>query len=490
MTQQAPEPRARDQHQSEAHPPRKLFDFSATEDLIHDIYDRIRGNPAGTIPDRTYAGPPPIVTVPEHQPLADGTRILIAGTGAPLDHETMFRFLDEQRAAIPDLVLVHTRASGAESLAEQWAGERNVPQIMYPPDPYGEAERQRSARHLGIFNITPPEHVYDFSETGRRSALSEIAYTRNLPVTVMRHMLQYACIPEIRHDPIDRRPTVAPGIPATRGEQQELAASDHQIHLDALRAEHSHRIHPLAIHDPRALGPTYVEGARPPFDGLHFVVTGSTTSPDPANIFRYLDERFPLGEADSYRPDLIFIHTGETLAERTAGEWAAANDIPQIVYAPHPDGETLAQRSARLHALLDHAGPRAVHDFSLPGEQSDLAVIAGNYHRLVILSAERLNRSLARGRETTDDLVENFLTGHRANQARARSASISPYATDEWPALHRSLNGLVQRSDVPPKRREVLLEIHQDYRDWRLKQARAEKQEPQDQSPRQSHRFR
>ena len=91
---------------------------------------------------------------------------------------------------------------------------------------------------------------------------------------------------------------------------------------------------------------------------------------------------------------------------------------------------------------------------------------------------------------TVDGLVQSFLTGHRANEVRARSASISPYATDEWPALHRSLNDLVQRSDVPPKRREVLVGIHQAYRDWRLEQVRAEKHEPQDQSPRQSHRFR
>ena len=397
MAQHTPKAPAREAHPETPRLPRDLFDFSEIEDRIHDIYDRVRGNPPGTIPERTHTGPPPIVTLPDNQPLADGTRILIAGVGAPLSGESMTRFLDDQRAAIPDLVLVHTRAGGAESVAEEWAIDRDVPQIMYPPDPYGETDRQRSTRRLAIFSITPPEHVYDFSQTGRRAALSEIAYTRDVPVTVMRHMPQYAYTPAIEHDPIDRRPTVAPGIPATRGEKRELVQTDLQYNLDELRAQPSHRIHPLAMQDPRALGPTYIEGARPPFDGHHFVVTGSTTSPDPASIFRYLDEKFPIDEPDSHRPDLIFIHTGESPAERAASEWAAANAIPQIVYAPHPDGETLDQRSARLHTLLDHAFPRTVYDFSPPGERSDLATIARNHHHLVIRSAGHIHHALVQG---------------------------------------------------------------------------------------------
>ena len=401
MAQQTPKAPAREVHLETPPLPRELFDFSEIDDRIHEIYDRVRGNPPGTIPERTHTGPPPIVTLPDNQPLADGTKILIAGVGAPLSGESMTRLLDDQRAAIPDLVLVHTRAGGAESVAEEWAIDRKVPQIMYPPDPYGETDRQRSTRHFAIFTITPPEHVYDFSQAGRRTALSEIAYTKNVPVTVMRHMPQYAYTPAIEHDPIDRRPTVAPEIPATRGEKRELAQGDHQYNLDQLRAEHSHRIHPLAMQDPRALGPTYIEGAQPPFDGYHFVVTGSTTSPNPASIFRYLDDTLSLDEPDSHRPDLIFIHTGESPAERAAGEWAATNAIPQIVYAPHPDGETLDQRSARLHTLLDHAFPRTVYDFSAHGERSDLAIIARNHHHLVIRSAERIHHAIAQGSDHT-----------------------------------------------------------------------------------------
>ena len=126
--------------------------------------------------------------------------------------------------------------------------------------------------------------------------------------------------------------------------------------------------------------------------------------------------------------------------------------------------------------------------------------LLGNFHaevsrRAAEISAEKEGQAATQPTAvekapTVDGLVESFLTGHRANEVRARSASISPYATDEWPALHRSLNDLVQRSDVPPKRRDVLVGIHQAYRDWRLEQVRAEKHEPQDQSQRQSHRFR
>ena len=400
MTQETPQHPPRLGHPREAHSPHELFDFSELEDRIRAIYDRVRGNRPGTIPEKTHVGTPPIVTVPENQPLADGTRILIAGTGAPLGGENMFRFLDERHAAIPDLVLVHTSASGAASVAEEWATDRGVPQIIYPADPYGETDRQRSTRHRAVFDVTPPEHVYDFSETGRRAPLSRIAYARNVPVTVMRHMLQYACAPAILHDPIDRRPTVAPDIPATRGEKQDLAAGDHQLNLDELRAQPSHRIHPLAMRDPRALGPTYVEGARPPFDGRYFVVTGSTASPDPASVSRYLDEILPPGEPDSYRPDLIFVHTGETIAERAAGEWAETNKIPQIVYAPHPDGETLSQRSARLHSLLDHAAGATVYDFSAPGEYSDLAIVARNHHRPIVHASRKIERSLTQSKRS------------------------------------------------------------------------------------------
>ncbi|MDE0174248.1 MAG: SLOG family protein [Defluviicoccus sp.] len=391
MAQQTPKAPARYENSDGPQVADELFDFSETEARIHNIYDRLRGS----APEKTHAGTPPIMTIPENQPLAHGTKILIAGAAMPLSGASMFRFLDDQRAAIPDLVLVHTGGSGPASIAEEWAIDRNVPQIIYPPDPYGETDRQRSKRQLAIFDVTPPEHVYDFSHTGRRTPLSEIADTRNVPVTVMRHMLQYAYTRAIENDPIHPRPTVAPGIPATRGEMRELAQTDHQYDLDQLRAQPSRRIHPLAMQDPRALGPTFIEGARPPFDGHYFVVTGSTTSPDPAAIFCYLDRKFPVDEPDSPRPDLIFIHTGESPAERAASDWAAANAIPQIVYARHPNGETLDQRSARLHTLLDHAFPRTVYDFSAPGERSDLAIIARNHHHLVIRSAERIHHALA-----------------------------------------------------------------------------------------------
>ena len=56
---------------------------------------------------------------------------------------------------------------------------------------------------------------------------------------------------------------------------------------------------------------------------------------------------------------------------------------PEIVYAPHPDGETIAQRSSRIRTLLDHAGRDTIMDFSSPGETSDVVTVARNHHFIV-----------------------------------------------------------------------------------------------------------
>lgn len=204
-----------------------------------------------------------------------------------------------------------------------------------------------------------------------------------------------------RFIPKGPRPTIAPGIPATPGERRELTASDHQFSLDQLRTESSYRIHPLAIQHPRALPPQYIEGGHSPHDGHCFVITGSETSPDRDAVFHYLDHRFPPDEPDSYLSELVFVHTGETPAERIAGEWALDRNIPQIIYSPHPAGENPAQRSARLHTLLDRVGLRTICDFSPAEEHSDVTMIARAHRRIVTQPGNSLTHQLFPERSLT-----------------------------------------------------------------------------------------
>ena len=93
--------------------------------------------------------------------------------------------------------------------------------------------------------------------------------------------------------------------------------------------------------------------------------------------------RFLNGLKDAI-PDLVLVHGGETGTEAFVDEWARKNDIPQITYPAHPDGETTELRDTRYNALLDATQPARFYDLSAPDQPSRLAEIARQRHRPVI----------------------------------------------------------------------------------------------------------
>ena len=93
--------------------------------------------------------------------------------------------------------------------------------------------------------------------------------------------------------------------------------------------------------------------------------------------------RFLNGLKDTI-PDLVLVHGGETGTETLVDEWARKNDIPQISYPAHPDGETAELRATRYNALLDATQPARFYDLSTPDKPSQLAEIARQRHRPVI----------------------------------------------------------------------------------------------------------
>ena len=96
-------------------------------------------------------------------------------------------------------MLVHTAGAGAETLAQQWAKDRLVPQMVFPPDRLGETTEQRHARHAKILNNIELVRIYDVSEPGNPSELAELARQRNLVVSNSRSAVEHAPAESLEH---------------------------------------------------------------------------------------------------------------------------------------------------------------------------------------------------------------------------------------------------------------------------------------------------
>ena len=111
--------------------------------------------------------------------------------------------------------------------------------------------------------------------------------------------------------------------------------------------------------------------------GTRVLIAATSSALDSHSIARFLD-----GHRKAFR-DLVLIHTGAAGAEAIAGKWAEENQIPQIVYAPDPAGETAARRNARHQSIFELTPPTRIYDFSATGRTSDLANVARERHRPV-----------------------------------------------------------------------------------------------------------
>lgn len=395
MTQQTAAPPPRHEQAGDATLPRQLFDFSDVAARIGSLYDSLGSREADEHAQLTpQHSPPRPRTIPDLPLLPVGTRVLIAAKGSALDSHSIVRFLDGHRKAFRDLVLIHTGAAGAEATAGKWAEQNQIPQIVYSPDPSGETAARREARHRSIFELTPPVRIYDFSETGRASDLANVARERHRPVTVIQNLPGHAQTGPVtraatsqprQSSPIDslirglrRRffsgPPLPDILPATVEEARALEEHDNRHTLAQLREIRS--VEPG--YEPPTLKPVPFPENKPFAEGTRVVVTGPRLPPDREEMLRFLN-----GLKDAI-PDLVLVHGRETGTEALVDEWARKNDIPQISYPVHPDGETAELRDTRYNALLDVTQPARFYDLSAPGKPSQLAEIARQRHQPVI----------------------------------------------------------------------------------------------------------
>ena len=112
--------------------------------------------------------------------------------------------------------------------------------------------------------------------------------------------------------------------------------------------------------------------------GTRILVAAESAVLDKQGIARFLESH------KNVFPDLVLVHTGAPGAEAIAGEWAERNDVPQIIYAPDPAGETAARRKARHEAIFNIAGPERIYDLSAAGSRSEVADVARQRNRPVV----------------------------------------------------------------------------------------------------------
>ena len=395
MTQQTAAPRPRHGQAGDATLPRKLFDFSGVATRIGSLYDSLGSRAAEEHAQPTpQHSPPRPRTIPDLPLLPVGTRVLIAANGSALDSHSIARFLDGHREAFRDLVLIHTGAAGAEAIAGKWAEQNQIPQIVYAPDSAGETAARRDARHRSIFELTPPARIYDFSETGRTSDLANVARERHRPVTVIQNLPGHAQLGPVTHAGSAQSPRSSPIDSLIRGLRQRFFTGPPLPDIlpatveEARALEEDGNRHTFAQlleirsaepgYEPPTLKPVPFPENEPFAEGTRVVVTGPPLPPDRKEMLEFLN-----GLKDAI-PDLVLVHGGETGTEALVDEWARKNDIPQISYPAHPDGETAALRDARYNALLDATQPARFYDLSAPDKPSQLAEIARQRHRPVI----------------------------------------------------------------------------------------------------------
>ena len=337
--------------------PRKLFDFSGVGAHITALYEAIKCDRAG---ERNHEPPEHFPlrprTIPDSPLLPVGTRILVAAEGAALDRQGIARFLEGHRNVFPDLVLVHTSAPGAESIAGEWAERNDVPQIIYTPDPAGETAGQRSARHEAIFTVTNPERIYDLSAAGNHSELADLARQRNRPVVTMQAIADGA----LDVVPAGTRQFFSP--PADRVDMNNHP-SQNPARTGQLREEQDQST------------------------GTHILVTGAGKEP---NIQAFSELLYRL----SHRfPDLVLVHTNEPGTETVLKQWATNRDVPQVIVPADPVGETSEQRRHRHNGILDRFEFVRIYDFTEPGHRSELADLARERNLIVSQSRSAVERA-------------------------------------------------------------------------------------------------
>ena len=105
--------------------------------------------------------------------LPKGYPVAVTALDQGVDRETVFHWLDKVHAKRPDIYLAHGNAKGVLHHVSDWAKERNVKQIHFPPN-YSEPANQRILnRDDRLWETVKPRGLIEFTDgTGKTNRLS------------------------------------------------------------------------------------------------------------------------------------------------------------------------------------------------------------------------------------------------------------------------------------------------------------------------------
>lgn len=110
-------------------------------------------------------------------------RVLVCGGRYFADVALLNRTLDELHAETPIAVLIHGKASGADTLAGQWARRRIVPTREFPAQWRKYGQRAGPIRNQQMLEEGKPDLVVAFK--GGEGTSNMVMQARKARVTVM-----------------------------------------------------------------------------------------------------------------------------------------------------------------------------------------------------------------------------------------------------------------------------------------------------------------
>lgn len=115
-------------------------------------------------------------------------RVLVCGGRDYDDREQLFRILDAAHQANPIICLIHGAARGADTLAADWALERDVLCNAYPADWDRDGRAAGPIRNRKMLEVGKPHMVIAFAGGKGTANMIEQAEAAKIPVVRVRRL--------------------------------------------------------------------------------------------------------------------------------------------------------------------------------------------------------------------------------------------------------------------------------------------------------------
>lgn len=108
-------------------------------------------------------------------------KLLVTGGRGYADKEKMFEVMDRLHSRFFLSMVIHGAASGADSIAGQWARDRGVQEVVCPANWHVHSRRAGYLRNSAMADLQP-DAVLAFPGGVGTNMMVEIAGERNIPV--------------------------------------------------------------------------------------------------------------------------------------------------------------------------------------------------------------------------------------------------------------------------------------------------------------------